>query len=129
MAIEQKFKLMTNVSPMGTVSYMAPEMYRKILTNKSDIWSAGVLATILLTGKSPIPGETNNEIINNILNVNMDLNSAQFKNISAEAKDLLTKMFEKDFHKRAGANELLKHPFLVKSMSHVPISQVDIAEI
>ena len=34
----------------GTVSYMAPEVFNKILIDKSDIWSSAIIMAFLLTG-------------------------------------------------------------------------------
>lgn len=38
------------------MTYIAPEVLTQILTPKSDLWSAAVLMTILLTGYSPFRG-------------------------------------------------------------------------
>jgi serine/threonine protein kinase len=40
----------------GTLSYIAPEVLKKILIDKSDIWSSAILMTILMTGWSPFRG-------------------------------------------------------------------------
>jgi len=41
----------------GTPSYMSPEMFKGSFTEKSDIWSLGVMAFQLMTGELPYRGE------------------------------------------------------------------------
>eukprot|EP00929_Paragymnodinium_shiwhaense_P112805 TRINITY_DN81073_c0_g1_i1.p1 TRINITY_DN81073_c0_g1~~TRINITY_DN81073_c0_g1_i1.p1 ORF type:complete len:820 (+),score=210.23 TRINITY_DN81073_c0_g1_i1:79-2538(+) len=41
----------------GTPSYMSPEMFKGSFTEKSDIWSLGVVAFMLFTGQLPYSGE------------------------------------------------------------------------
>lgn len=49
---------------VGTVYYMAPEIFRgEIASVQSDVYSLGVLAYELLTGKRPFQGKTYNELM------------------------------------------------------------------
>ena len=43
--------------PAGTAIYLAPEVLRQHYSLKADIWSAGILAFLLLTGRLPFAGE------------------------------------------------------------------------
>ena len=52
---------------VGTRYYVAPEMIRGPYTKQVDLWSAGVVAYLLLTKKVPFGGETREETFENIL--------------------------------------------------------------
>lgn len=56
----------------------------------------GVVLYILLSGKVPFPGESNKEIIENVLRGEFHFNHDPFKNVSEEAKDLIKQLLVKD---------------------------------
>lgn len=45
---------------------MAPEMFSEQYNEKCDIWSAGVVLYILLSGKPPFDGNTDDDIFESI---------------------------------------------------------------
>ncbi|RDW89262.1 putative protein kinase [Coleophoma cylindrospora] len=104
-------------SMLGTIEYMAPEV---ILGQKYsfavDWWSFGALGFDLLTSAPPFPGGNHAKIQENI--VKKKLTMPYY--LSADAKDLLTRLLRKDPNKRLGANmpkDLLlikKHRFFRK---------------
>jgi eukaryotic-like serine/threonine-protein kinase len=59
--------LTQNSSIVGTPSYMAPEQIRGEKTQQTDLFSTGIVAYELFTGKNPFIGKGVSETINNIL--------------------------------------------------------------
>lgn len=72
----------------------------------------GVVLYILLSGKVPFPGESNKEIIENVLRGEFHFNHDPFKNVSEEAKDLIKHLLVKDVHQRFSANDAYNHPWI-----------------
>jgi calcium-dependent protein kinase len=57
-AVKMQYKVVQNYPVAGTLTHLAPEVMKGILTEKSDVWSSAVLMYILLTGVSPFKGNT-----------------------------------------------------------------------
>ena len=95
----------------GTVYYVAPEVITKKYNEKCDIWSAGILLFILLTGTPPFIGDRDQDIFKNILKQNYCIQLDEVEDISEESKDIVKKMLTFDHEKRPSAKSLLKHPW------------------
>ena len=54
-------------TPSGSPYYIAPEVFQQNYNFKCDLWSMGVVLYIMLSGKVPFPGESNKEIIENVV--------------------------------------------------------------
>ncbi|KAI1339114.1 kinase-like protein [Xylariaceae sp. FL0016] len=88
-------------SILGTVEYMAPEVVLGQKYGKAvDWWSFGALGFDLMTGNPPFRGGNNAKIQQNIVKQKLQL--PYF--LSADAKDLLTRLLKKDPAKRLGSN-------------------------
>lgn len=88
-------------SMLGTVEYMAPEVIQGKKYGKAvDWWSLGALGFDLMTGHPPFRGPNHAKIQDNI--VRQKLAMPFF--LSADAKDLLTRLLRKDPVKRLGSN-------------------------
>ncbi len=51
---------------VGTPYYIAPEVLRRCYDEKCDVWSCGVLLYLLLSGHTPFPGKTTDEVLQKI---------------------------------------------------------------
>ncbi|GAY42854.1 hypothetical protein CUMW_070110 [Citrus unshiu] len=97
---------------VGSAYYVAPEVLHRRYGKEIDVWSAGVILYILLSGVPPFWAETEKGIFEAILEGNLDLQSSPWPSISGQAKDLIRKMLTKDPKKRITAAEALEHPWL-----------------
>ena len=101
-------KLKTKV---GTAYYVSPEILKGSYTEKCDIWSAGVILYILLSGSPPFNGQNDNEIYKKISQFKFDYPERKWANISDEAKDLINHMITPE-NERYNAKQVLSHPWL-----------------
>lgn len=97
---------------VGSPYYVAPEVLRKRYGPEADVWSAGVIIYILLSGVPPFWAETEQGIFQEVLNGTLDFESEPWPNISESAKDLVRKMLTRDPKKRLTAHEVLCHPWV-----------------
>ncbi|KAK9239851.1 kinase-like domain-containing protein [Lipomyces kononenkoae] len=86
---------------LGTPEYMAPEiLLGKPYDFSVDWWSLGALCYDLLTGSPPFTGNNYKRIIDKIQKTKLVLPYY----LTAEAKDLLTRLLRKEPKKRLGGN-------------------------
>jgi len=127
------------VTPVGSAEFMAPEIVEAFIEDteedlkydkKCDMWSLGVIIYILLCGYPPFTGscgyncgwaqgegceacQTN--LFNNIHNGRYSFPDREWSNVSAQAKDLICSLLEKDSVRRLSASDVLAHPWLQKN--------------
>ncbi|XP_059668615.1 calcium-dependent protein kinase 20 [Cornus florida] len=97
---------------VGSPYYVAPEVLRKHYGPECDVWSAGVIIYILLSGVPPFWDETEQGIFEQVLKGDLDFISEPWPSISDSAKDLVRKMLVRDPKKRLTAHEVLCHPWV-----------------
>lgn len=76
--------------------YIAPEVFLQNYNQKIDIWSMGVVLYIMLSGKVPFPGNSELEIIGNVIKGEFHFNHDAFAQHSKEVKDFLQCLIVKD---------------------------------
>ncbi|KAG5067133.1 Calcium-dependent protein kinase SK5 [Glycine soja] len=98
---------------VGSPYYVAPEVLRKHYGPEADVWSAGVILYILLSGVPPFWAETEQGIFRQILLGRLDFQSEPWPSISDSAKDLIRKMLDRNPKTRVTAHQVLCHPWIV----------------
>ena len=99
----------------GTPYYIAPEILAGDYTEKCDIWSCGVILFILLSGKQPFDGETDEEILINVAKGIYKVTGPILARVSPEGVDLVKKLLNVDVERRITANEALHHAWIIKN--------------
>ena len=107
---------------VGSPYYIAPEVLNKSYNEKCDIWSAGVVLYVMLTGNFPFVGKTSQKLFESIKTGKYKDTGKEWEAISKEAKDLIKKMLQLDVSKRISASQCLQSPFLaiIDSQKNVP---------
>ncbi|EOY17784.1 Calcium-dependent protein kinase family protein [Theobroma cacao] len=77
---------------VGSPYYVAPEVINKHYGPEADVWSAGVILYILLSGVPPFWAETTQAQFDATLKGHIDFESEPWPKISDSAKDLIRKM-------------------------------------
>ncbi|KAM4841827.1 myosin light chain kinase 2, skeletal/cardiac muscle [Thomomys bottae] len=97
----------------GTPEFLSPEVvnYDQI-SDKTDMWSMGVITYMLLSGLSPFLGDDDTETLNNVLSGNWYFDEETFEAVSDEAKDFVSNLIVKDQGARMSAAQCLAHPWL-----------------
>ena len=101
----------------GTPSYMAPEVINRNYGAEADVWSCGVVAYQLLTGRLPFVDRVNQrpnakEVFRAILEDPADFTSDPWGSLSPDCRDLVMSLMGRDPEKRISARAALLHPWL-----------------
>uniref|UniRef100_J3M0R9 non-specific serine/threonine protein kinase n=1 Tax=Oryza brachyantha TaxID=4533 RepID=J3M0R9_ORYBR len=97
---------------VGSPYYVAPEVLLKEYGPEADVWTAGVILYILLSGVPPFWAETQQGIFDAVLKGVIDFDSDPWPVISDSAKDLITKMLNPRPKERLTAHAVLCHPWI-----------------
>ncbi|GFN81615.1 serine/threonine-protein kinase dclk1-like [Plakobranchus ocellatus] len=105
----------------GTPTYVAPEIIAETGYGlEIDVWSAGVIAYILLCGFPPFssPTENQDELFDMIMKGNFKFPSPYWDDISASAKDVISRMLDIDADKRLTATQVLEHKWVANDTQY-----------
>ena len=104
-------------SVLGTPYYVAPEVLKGSYDQKCDIWSIGAMTYLLLCGKPPFNGTTDQEIFNKILNSEVKFDLPIWSNVSNNAKNFVKLCLEKNRIRRPSAIKALDHPWFANVLN------------
>ncbi|CAF0817484.1 unnamed protein product, partial [Didymodactylos carnosus] len=121
------FGLATKLAPnevvkvsVATVEFAAPEIVdHDAVGFYTDMWAAGVLSYVILSGLSPFSGANDNETIENIRKCDIQFPNEAFSDISDNGKDFIKKLLLKNRNDRMTVHAALDHPWLREDKSEL----------
>mmetsp|Transcript_59991 Transcript_59991/g.193128 ORF Transcript_59991/g.193128 Transcript_59991/m.193128 type:complete len:556 (-) Transcript_59991:194-1861(-) len=99
----------------GTPNYVAPEVLAGRYDEKSDVWSLGVIAYILLAGSLPFSGKRPDDVLQQVKQAKVCLEGKVWRNVSQEAKAFVQACMQKLPSRRPSAEGALQDPWIVAS--------------
>lgn len=111
----------------GTPGYVAPEVLEQRPYNQScDFWSVGVVLFILLSGGPPFYNPDQFEMFEKIKQAEYSFEALSWQGVSAEAKDLITKLLVADPAQRLTGEQIMAHPWILGQTQSIDDSDIDI---
>lgn len=111
----------------GTPIFIAPEVLRCRYAYPADMWSVGIVAYMLLSGRLPFTGEegaevaslymtshvyNNKDVFRAVLYADLDFERPPWDVVSAEALDFVQSLLSRNPEERPTATAALSHPWL-----------------
>lgn len=94
--------------------FASPELVSGLpISGKSDMWSYGIIAYILLTGHHPYLGLNDQETMENLKNWSGGINEAHVAKLSPQARDFLITLLRINPGDRPSAEALLTHEWFM----------------
>jgi serine/threonine protein kinase len=107
----------------GSAGYVAPEILLDWpQTEKVDVFSAGVILYMCLSGLAPFSGPDVKTTLRRNSNCAVDVESDYWAHISSQAKDLVLRMMSKKPLKRLSTREAISHIWLTRLQKLPPIT-------
>ncbi|CAK0853165.1 unnamed protein product [Prorocentrum cordatum] len=116
---------------LGTIFYVAPEVFERKYDIKCDIWSIGVITHMLLSGRPPFGtfADDDADIYDRIMSgdaVTMDGSDWMF--VSEEARDFVSRLLTRDPVARPSAQDAAAHPWLQRLHGpHQVAKEIDVS--
>ena len=109
---------------VGTSLYMAPEVIDRNYSQGADVWSAGVILYILLSGNSPFWAPTDAEVLEEVKKP-YDLVSDPWHKVSDAAKEVIRMCLNPDPSTRKCAKDVLLHRWVRENGSALREATLD----
>ena len=98
---------------LGTIYYIAPEVFKNNYNEKADVWSCGIILYTMLCGHPPFMGNNEEAIKNKILHSKLVFAKNDFKHISQEAIEYIKQLLEYNADKRLSAEQAVANSWLI----------------
>ncbi|CAK76430.1 unnamed protein product (macronuclear) [Paramecium tetraurelia] len=100
----------------GTPGFVAPEILeyvegQEFYTDKCDVFSAGIILYLLITGNTPFIGVDQKSILKNNKECEIDFKEPHFKLAPIQMQDLIQSMLQKKVSYRLSSQECMRHPY------------------
>ena len=96
---------------VGSAYYVAPEVLHRAYSVEADMWSIGVITYILMCGSRPFWARTESGIFRSVLRADPNFDDSPWPDVSAEGKDFVKRLLNKDHRKRMTAVQALSNCF------------------
>jgi len=96
----------------GTPYYVAPQVLQGKYDQLSDLWSVGVIMYVMLCGYPPFSGDSDSAVLSKVKTGKFSFNSADWKHISEDAKDLIKCLIKLNPAERYSAEKTLRHVWI-----------------
>ena len=103
---------------LGTIYYIAPEVFMNNYNEKADIWSCGIILYTMLCGHPPFCGNKENIIKSKILHSKLVFPTKEFKSVSNQAIEYIKHLLSYDPEDRPSAEEALNNKWLISMINH-----------
>lgn len=103
----------TCTEPYGTLCYVAPEILMQLPYDKAvDCWSFGIIIYLMLGRHLPFDSQDDKEIGRKTIYKEISFNHPVWSAVSAEGKDLISKLLIKNRKDRISIKDALDHPWM-----------------
>ena len=97
---------------VGTCTFIAPEVLRRRYDRRCDHWSLGVVAYVMMVGRPPFAGETNEEVCDAVLRGRVGFDPERWGDVSKDAEGFVRGLMKVNVKSRMGGEEAMEHPFI-----------------
>ena len=110
---------------LGTIYYIAPEVFMNNYNEKADVWSCGIILYTMLCGHPPFCGNKENVIKSKILHSKLVFPFKEFQKVSNEAIEYIKSLLAYNPEKRPTAEEALNNKWLqsITNQGHKKLSE------
>jgi serine/threonine protein kinase len=98
----------------GSIYYVAPEVLMGEYTEACDLWSVGIATYMLLSGRTPFKGATDEETVNKIVDADVQFDEQYWGGISDEAREFIKSLLKKEPKDRQTADQGLSHSWFIE---------------
>ena len=108
----ENYDVMEAKSQFSPSCFTAPEVQMRKVTEKSDIWSCGVLLYVLLSGRNPFENYESSSVSQKLKSKGFSFPPAIWSHVSQDAIDLILLMMNNRPEARPTAVQCLAHPWV-----------------